>query len=1243
MKAGLSTKILALGLCAALAVNGNVWSFAAEAVGISKEADENAPATQSEEVVNEGGESSQESTGGESGQTDDGSSDSGQDSENSGSEDGKGGGTEGTEETPSVPEGGDGTGTGDGSDETGDGSGETGDGTETGDGSEETGDGTETGDGSEETGDGTETGDGSEETGDGTETGDGSEETGDGSETGDGNVSDNNPSDGDENGNEDNDGSDVSGNDGQDDEKEDVSGNDPSEGVSDNGVSDNGVSDNGTLGERRLRMEKVLEDGTKVIVYYSETDEALKDSELEVIPITEGEDYDKIAEQIAAAGSDASEFHSYDIYFTKDGEEVEPDEEVEVIFEFPDGGIEVSTGEEETEEAEGLSVTVGDVQPKRMMAASLDESEEEKQQEEKIKVYHFEDGIEQAPVSMESEIKENDGKVTSVSFNTESFSIYVIVTPDKSKNFSITIKDIADEDNTLDFDFEEINLITDKEVDLTDLTKNKENGGWENLATFDADGKEYKFSYATIETWRGESRITGIRCISKSILGYQYYQVQYKTDSFQEWLDVDNHKITFYYAKELKPLENIPSSKEKGISMTLFDYDGGGDDSGNPNGIQQKVMGGEDYNSEVTSEILSNTFGDDDYPSVEKNKPDNAEPFSVLFGGKESTQVESWDTDYLLQYNEETGYYSYSSFQNYAYFEETGEGEGRFLLYDALATPDNSDSDYFRRGNFFPLNELTGKFSDNTNDYDKYGNPLKPGDENQGERLYLVENPNFNFGLHMNAKFSQPKDGKIKDQAMVYEFTGDDDLWIYIDGVLVLDMGGIHDARNGRIDFETGEVEIDKVRDKEDPYKTTIREMFEKALGDEFNENDFSGNTFANFTNHTIDMFYMERGAGASNLEMKFNLPIIPADTVIVEKQLGNTDKDKYANVEFEFQLYVQEQVPDSDDEFVDGKYILYTKEMAEENGVKHILADGREDPNGLAWRTNDEGKQVFVLKCDEEAEFQNLLANREYKVVECGVKTDEYDTIEITDTETIDWGEGGAIGGTKDAESSIMTVDERGRIVFVNHCSAANSRELWIEKKMAEGQDSDGETFKIHLDLESTNGELVPYVGDYYIVEGNPIPTNDGTIELQAGQTAKIAGVLSGTKFQVYEEIDPSSQFSSDYEIEFFKGTIGSEEFESGAPHIDEDFNGADTATGEILLGNNSKVIVTNSRKGGKLAITKAIDEFKAEEDKDTRQFDFKITPLLGDTSGKDEAALNGMDYREVQELIGGGESINN
>ena len=100
-------------------------------------------------------------------------------------------------------------------------------------------------------------------------------------------------------------------------------------------------------------------------------------------------------------------------------------------------------------------------------------------------------------------------------------------------------------------------------------------------------------------------------------------------------------------------------------------------------------------------------------------------------------------------------------------------------------------------------------------------------------------NNNF-FGMRYDVKF------KIGDYIgpMNYTFTGDDDLWVLLDGKLILDLGGIHEAANETVD-------IWKKLGKEDGQLT------DKEKEDE----------------HTLTVLYMERGAGKSNCQMEFTLP----------------------------------------------------------------------------------------------------------------------------------------------------------------------------------------------------------------------------------------------------------------------------------------------------------------------------------------------------------------------------------
>lgn len=143
--------------------------------------------------------------------------------------------------------------------------------------------------------------------------------------------------------------------------------------------------------------------------------------------------------------------------------------------------------------------------------------------------------------------------------------------------------------------------------------------------------------------------------------------------------------------------------------------------------------------------------------------------------------------------------------------------------------------------------------------------------------------------MSMTTEFVQPTGGKTTDNNdMVFKFSGDDDVWVYIDGVLVGDLGGIHEKATLDINFATGVVRVGHIDGANGSPKyfpdTTIKAMFKAAGADTTN---FRDNTFRDSTKHTLSFFYLERGAGASNMSLKFNLTTLPSSELEKVDQNG--------------------------------------------------------------------------------------------------------------------------------------------------------------------------------------------------------------------------------------------------------------------------------------------------------------------------------------------------------------------
>lgn len=184
----------------------------------------------------------------------------------------------------------------------------------------------------------------------------------------------------------------------------------------------------------------------------------------------------------------------------------------------------------------------------------------------------------------------------------------------------------------------------------------------------------------------------------------------------------------------------------------------------------------------------------------------------------------------------------------------------------------------------------------------------------------------YSFGMNLRADFYMPKDGKVNNQNMVFDFTGDDDVWVFIDDVLVLDLGGIHQALGGSIDFAADKIKYDKVQSHGDTPAATITEAFRKA-GKKWDSKAY--------TTHHLSFFYLERGDGGSNCKISFNLPVKPSKAIDIEKEtLGTID----ANKQFQFQLFV-----DGSKDPYQGEYSVYN---AHTNQV--VNPDASTENNGV-------------------------------------------------------------------------------------------------------------------------------------------------------------------------------------------------------------------------------------------------------------------------------------------------------
>lgn len=344
----------------------------------------------------------------------------------------------------------------------------------------------------------------------------------------------------------------------------------------------------------------------------------------------------------------------------------------------------------------------------------------------------------------------------------------------------------------------------------------------------------------------------------------------------------------------------------------------------------------------------TNLFGE----GVDKTGIKNETSLAPLFDGTKA-KVSVRGAQGLLQVDQD-GYFYYNSKQNYAVLEKTENGYGNhFKVYDQPRNVNDrgiagniKDPNYNLQGQFFPFNPVIYKT--------KMGETNSVFKENNGqlENKYTSENRTPHFGAHMSTRFIHKNGGYTDAQQtkpVTYEFSGDDDVWVFIDDVLVGDVGGIHDAISLEIDFSTGKVVVFSKGangEAEEKIETTLKKCYENAKKKVEWSNGGNGETFADDSYHTLDFFYLERGTGASNMQLKYNLLEIPGSSIIKQNQIG----EAVPGAEFELRSNK------------DGEDILLAQGTTDQNGT-FILMDAR--PN--------HDNKILSLKELYDDNFRNL------------------------------------------------------------------------------------------------------------------------------------------------------------------------------------------------------------------------------------------------------------------------------
>ncbi|MCR5264356.1 MAG: fibro-slime domain-containing protein, partial [Clostridiales bacterium] len=626
---------------------------------------------------------------------------------------------------------------------------------------------------------------------------------------------------------------------------------------------------------------------------------------------------------------------------------------------------------------------------------------------------------------------------------------------------------------------------------------------------------------------------------------YAYSGLKVNTDTMKVETCPFEEAQDFYFASivpsvtQADPTATVATvdSDQYGVSIKMVDFNN--KVVNNRDSVQNPFFGAHAYNQTKQDSGLLSTNLINGYPVTTAHTGNEGHSLAELFTGMTPA-----NHLFIQSVYNESGYFEYDSTQNFAHLNE----DGTFTVYDQIGAIGKNTGPTRAHGQFMPYNDISpevGYAYDDagnliTNRYDVSGNELPDTDPRKGEPLYLIpedqnqsnalpgkpDKADYFFGMELTAGFTQTVSG-LDDWGhdIIFEFTGDDDFWLYVDNELVLDLGGIHSAMPGSVNFRTGEVRINNTN-------TTLYEIFRKhyiergmseaeidakldAVFDEKTVDGASVRVFKDYTNHTMKMFYMERGAGASNLKMRFNLASVKPGTVELSKKLSGANSSSNKLMQYPYQIWYKNQKYQTDET---GAYVRDIE--------GNLIPDGYDEPVLMRQGSTPSAKSKVVYKGTntlipyrdtlliDGVEYQNVFMLKPgdtavimfpeddfvYQIIECGVNTEVYQNIYVNNESitangqlynNTDTGSDPVGSSRRDFGVGYATSKERPRAEYNNEVAPGVMRTLEIKKDVygTDGQPltdeeraalTAGFTFRLYLGNEFADVNDLPLADMY-------------------------------------------------------------------------------------------------------------------------------------------------------------------